>query len=103
MKREPETGKSARFIMTENADTAALFFCNFAWKQNVRTKKKGLVSLIFIIVASTIYSQTLKNYCDTARNYIIDGKTTPVLSVLPKVYGSFMTENVRFTAHKKLR
>ncbi len=36
--------------------------------------KKGLVSLIFIIVASTIYSQTLKNYCDTARNYIIDGK-----------------------------
>ena len=65
--------------------------------------KKGLVSLIFIIVASTIYSQTLKNYCDTARNYIIDGKTAPVLSVLPKVYGSFMTENVRFTAHKKLR
>lgn len=65
--------------------------------------KKGLVSLIFIIVASTIYSQTLKNYCDTARNYIIDGKTTPVLPVLPKVYGSFMTENVRFTAHKKLR
>ena len=58
--------------------------------------KKGLVSLIFIIVASTIYSQTLKNYCDTARNYIIDGKTTPVLSVLPKVYGSFMTENDKF-------
>ena len=37
LKREPETGKSARFIMTENADTAALFFCNFARKQNVRT------------------------------------------------------------------
>ena len=58
--------------------------------------KKGLVSLIFIIVASTIYSQTLKNYCDTARNYIINGKTTPVLPVLQKVYGSFMTENDKF-------
>lgn len=58
--------------------------------------KKGLVSLIFIIVASTIHSQTFKNYCDTACNYIINGKTTPVLPVLQKVYGSFMTENDKF-------
>lgn len=58
--------------------------------------KKGLVSLILIIAANTIHSQTLKNYCDTARNYILDGKTTLVLPALQKVYGSFMTENDKF-------